>query len=357
LSGSQENRYLQHRIGRSRSRRHPLHCSAQKSGPALPVLQYSNLQPNQTSKMFDTSPTRVTQCQDGYNGDLEFVVACKGRPFTILTSSNLPTPSITLVDHKLVAELKIRMSDLQCSRFHYGGKKLRILGKISTSVQCITAGIVSGNMHLKASVVENLCDNFDVHSIAGQKMSKLLTRKQSQEFSETEPTTPIRQKKKKLKTGSPSQSSFTSQLSPNLQANHVTGRHISPHTGWTRSPSSAGSRSSQPPSLTSSSASRSSRRSPPGFPRATFSPSINIASFNAMGGSTDGSRPGPILYPGHGPNLCLPTCRPTGPCDAPMNCGYSPMWQLPPLFQLCGGGCRGGFCDCLRTYDGNGYYG
>merc|ERR1712183_1056260 len=183
-----------------------------------------NLTKTKPKKMGATPPRHVTHCQDGYNGDLEFVVACKGRPFTILTSSNLPTPSITLVDHKLVAELKIRMSDLQCSRFHYGGKKLRILGKISTSVQCITAGIVSGNMHLKASVVENLCDNFDVHSIAGQKMSKLLTTQESQKISETEPTTPNRKKKKKLKIGSPSPSStVTTQLSPNLQANHVTG--------------------------------------------------------------------------------------------------------------------------------------
>jgi len=149
------------------------------------------------------------------------VVACKGRPFTILTSSNLPNPAITLVDHKLVTELKLRMSDLQCSKLNYGGKKLRILGKISTSVQCIMGGTVSGNMHIKASVVENLNDHFDVHSIAGNKLSKLLVSPPNCVASDMatnspEPTTPTT-KKKKRKTLNPtvmSPSSSHSEISP-----------------------------------------------------------------------------------------------------------------------------------------------
>ena len=124
--------------------------------------------------MVATPPSHLTTSQDGIFGDREYVVACKGRPFTILTHTSLPTPPITYVDHKLVNELKLRMSDLQCSRLHYGSKKLRILGKISTSVQCIAEGRTSGNVHFKALVIENLCDHFDVHSIAGIKMNQLL---------------------------------------------------------------------------------------------------------------------------------------------------------------------------------------
>ena len=74
---------------------------------------------------------------------------------------------VSLVDHRIVPELKLWMSDLQCSRFHYVSKKLRNLGKISTSVQCILNGMVQGNLHIKASIVENVCDNFDVPCIAG----------------------------------------------------------------------------------------------------------------------------------------------------------------------------------------------
>ena len=94
-------------------------------------------------------------------GDLDIVVACKGTPFTILQSHSLPTPTVTFIDHKIVAELKLKMTDLQCSRLHYGSKKLRVLGKISTSVQCIYNGMVTGNLHIKASVVENLYENFN----------------------------------------------------------------------------------------------------------------------------------------------------------------------------------------------------
>ena len=74
----------------------------------------------------------VTTCQSSYGNDQEFVVACKNRPFTSLTSQDLPMPEVALIDHKLVSELRLRMSDLQCSKFNFGSKKLRILGKISS---------------------------------------------------------------------------------------------------------------------------------------------------------------------------------------------------------------------------------
>ena len=36
---------------------------------------------------------------DGRQGDVVFVASVKGRPFAILTSSNFPTPDVTLVDN------------------------------------------------------------------------------------------------------------------------------------------------------------------------------------------------------------------------------------------------------------------
>ena len=117
----------------------------------------------------------VTMSQDGYGGDKEYVVACKTRPFTILVSNNFPTPDINFIDYKLVSELKLKMSDLQCRKLHFGGHRLRILGKVSTSVQCIRDGMVSGNLHFKASVVENMYEKFDYHSIAGNKLSHALS--------------------------------------------------------------------------------------------------------------------------------------------------------------------------------------
>ena len=128
--------------------------------------------------------------------------------FTILMSSSHPTPAVNLVDHKLVSELKLKMFDLQCRRFHFGGQKLRILGKVSTSVQCIIDGKVLGNLHFKASIVENLYEYFDSHSVAGDKLSQVL--------STPEPQTPQKTIKKRKK----NVNLFNSPTSTNSSAGH-----------------------------------------------------------------------------------------------------------------------------------------
>lgn len=119
----------------------------------------------------------ITLCYDNYEDQKEFVFAVKGRPFSMLSSQRLPVPTSSLIDFNLVSDLGLQMSDLQCAKFTYGGRKLRILGKITQTVQTITNGVISGTMHLKASVVEGLRDAIDSHSIAGKKMSELLAKK------------------------------------------------------------------------------------------------------------------------------------------------------------------------------------
>ena len=66
------------------------------------------------------------------------------------------------------------MTDLQCAKLVYAGQKFRILGRVSTSVQCIFDGAPAGNTHFKALVVQDLYQNLDTHSIAGQKLSDKL---------------------------------------------------------------------------------------------------------------------------------------------------------------------------------------
>ena len=102
-----------------------------------PQSPHSNLPPNisQGLEMAAPKPNQITASNIGHNGDLEFVVACKGRPFTILTSPQLPTPPINYVDYGLINDLGLRMTDLQCRKLFFSGEKLRILGKVSTSVQ------------------------------------------------------------------------------------------------------------------------------------------------------------------------------------------------------------------------------
>ena len=105
----------------------------------------------------------------------EYVFSCRGRPFTSLVSSTLPESTSTLIDYELVRDLKIKMSDLQCKRFNFAGFKMRILGQISTAVQCINDGFVSGNFHFKAMVVLDLAKNLDTFSVAGKKLASQLS--------------------------------------------------------------------------------------------------------------------------------------------------------------------------------------
>jgi hypothetical protein len=141
--------------------------------------------------MADPKPNQITACNLGQNGEKEFVVACKGRPFSILTSPLLPVPTVTYLDYDLVRDIKLRMSSLQCRKLFYGGEKLRILGQISTTVQCIIDGSPLGNIQMKCHVVEDLKKHFNTHGIAGEKLRKKLVGQHAEMFAakaSTEPT-------------------------------------------------------------------------------------------------------------------------------------------------------------------------
>ena len=124
--------------------------------------------------MAAASASYLTMSYEGSQGDREFVFSCKGRPFSVLTAPSFPTPPSTMVDYNLVRDLKLRMTDLQCAKLFYAGHKFRILGHVSTSVQCVSDGAPAGNTHFKAIVVQDLYQNLDTHSIAGQKLSDKL---------------------------------------------------------------------------------------------------------------------------------------------------------------------------------------
>ena len=121
----------------------------------------------------------ITLCYDNYPDQREFVFSIKGRPFSMLSSQKISVPTTSLIDFNLVNDLGLKMTDLQCSKFTYGGQRFRILGKISQTVQTITNGVISGTVHLRASVVEGLRSVFDSHSIAGKKFSEMLCKKVS----------------------------------------------------------------------------------------------------------------------------------------------------------------------------------
>ena len=85
----------------------------------------------------------------------EHIFSCRGRPFAVLVSSFLPTPPASLIDYDLVRDLKLKMTDIQCKKFSFAGNKLRILGTVSTSVQCVHNGRLIGNHHICARVLSD----------------------------------------------------------------------------------------------------------------------------------------------------------------------------------------------------------
>jgi len=132
-----------------------------------------------------TKPSSVFTASYVYGStDEEFVFACKGRPFAVLVSDNLPTPATNLIDHTLVRELGLKMSDLQCRKYFFAGHRMRVLGRISTAVQCVKDGRTNGSFHLKGLVVTNLDQFLDTQVIAGTKMRGNIQKTFSKLFNE-----------------------------------------------------------------------------------------------------------------------------------------------------------------------------
>ena len=132
---------------------------------------------NFVNNMFDTttdscgSQQQLFTTRYSYGGrDQEYVFCCRGRPFAALVSPNLPTPTSSLIDFDLVKTLGLKMTDLQCKKFFFAGNKMRILGRVSTTVQCIQNGRTGSNFHIKGFVVSDLYKLLDSHCVAGNKM-------------------------------------------------------------------------------------------------------------------------------------------------------------------------------------------
>ena len=314
-------------------------------------------------------------CYNYANEEKEYVFCIKGRPFPCLVSPYIPTPTATLLDHNFVRELGLKMTDLQCQKFSFSGFKMRILGKVSITAQCIHDGISSGAFHIKANVVQDLAKNLDSECVAGAKMEAQL-------------------KGNKSPSGTPTP---TARSPPPTPA-------ASPRTLPPRA-------ARQPP--------QSPPRSPPGFPKTpqySASPGVAISpplsTIPVMRVSADGRKMSPMtanvralglafnnadiqpddeevtcalddvdqhgaLYDdddgntvydltnglryqyGHGRKLCSRVkCYSYLQQAAnrfPSNCGFNNQWLLPDKFRPCSDYCSGGFCPCLRRYDNSNF--
>ena len=314
------------------------------------------------------------------NDEKEFIFCVKGRPFPCLVSPHLPTPTATLLDYDLVRSLGLKMTDLQCHKFSYAGFKMRILGKITVTTQCIHDGVASGSFQIKANVVLDLAKNLDTECVAGNKMAAQL-RGDKVSPSPTPspaprvPSTPPRALPRGAPSPAPSVPAAAAPRTPPPRK----------HPSWMKTPP----------------------RSPPGFPSPLYAaspgfPSIPVlqvsntgqelsprtanlsalsAAFNdadmkedkglqimAIKDIADGDMEhdddGNLNYylengyhyqTGHGRALCsLVKCSNRDQYavkDFPNNCGFHPkQWRLPNGFQPCDDDCLGGLCPCLSLY-------
>ena len=322
-----------------------------------------------------------TLCNRYPNQEMEYIFACKGRPFGCLMSPHIPTPSSTLMDYKLVKDLGLKMYDLQYQKFSYCGQKLRLLGKVSISVQTIHDGLASGSFHLRANVILDLNKTVDCECVAGVKLSSRLGQASASECSDDDssPSTP------------------------------TSSRSSSPVSS--KSPSTLKSSKSSPKATPSASARPSATpSSPPGFPPQPqyqypniFKPkrpeisvslvnvpnhpnaSVLTANIYALSNTFHDADlqhssnqevrvllqadPGGRVEPGadnvtkfrtsgglvydfrHGRNRCAPDlCMLVTQDEMPHNCGYHRQWYRPYNFTICGPSCPGSFCRCLEFY-------
>ena len=306
----------------------------------------------------------TTMCYNYGGGDKEFVFSCKNRPFAVLCSKHLPTPATTLIDHNLIMELGLKLTDLQCKKISFAGRKLRLLGKISTTVQCIKEGKMFANINLRASVVENLKDVIDSHCIAGQKMAQMLSNdvlRLDDTNSDNDDDHDAVSKGPNLKQDPPYTPSVSSSMS-------------------TASPSVSGTPSNTGFSPIVLSDAAVAMTTPPSRAQLLvlddgFSPlTANLTAIDEMFGGADimsdveeeedilakhnhtaggGQDANHVYKSRHGRYKCNRV-----QCDVlddpwrqiPHNCGFHPDFSLPSEFQFCGEDCRGAFCRCLKFY-------
>ena len=128
--------------------------------------------------MLNKSNSTLTYNYGG--GNTEHILVVRGRPFSVLESPNIPTPSTTYLDYHLVRELGLKVTNLMYEKMTYCGAKLRKIGMISVTAQCLIDGRALGSVSLKANVVLGLTEAVDADAVAGHKLLSVLSSNSSQ---------------------------------------------------------------------------------------------------------------------------------------------------------------------------------
>ena len=310
------------------------------------------------------------------NQEKEFIFCVKGRPFPCLISPYLPTPSASLVDYNLVRDLGLKMTDLQCQKFSFAGFKMRILGKVSISVQCIQDGVSSGAFHIKGNVVLDLNKNLDTECVAGSKMEAQLLGGGGSNVSASPPRAAL--------SPAPSVPAAQSPRTPRAPRQSPAPRSPRSPPGSTmpQHAASPGDFIPPPPPRPSipvlsvstdgcelSPMTANCRALTAAFKDADLKPNIKMQTSALKKADPDGDlvdddgkkkckfTNGLVYQFGHGREKCSPmncySILQQAMNNFPNNCGYHKQWLVPENFSPCGQFCSGGFCPCLSRYNNN----
>ena len=110
-------------------------------------------------------------------GGTDYTFVCSKIPFAISCSSNLHHGLHNLIDLDLVNQMRIPLKKIKVRRMKYLGENLRSVGHIEQTIQCVVKGVSQGTVHLTATVVRNLFNNFNVECVASAKTHRRLTGK------------------------------------------------------------------------------------------------------------------------------------------------------------------------------------
>ena len=330
---------------------------------------------------FSSAHPSPTLCNEYVNEEKEFVFAVKGRPFGCLVSPYLPTPTSSIIDMNLVREIGLKMTDLQYTKFNFGGQKMRIVGKINITVQTIHNGLASGNFHMKASVVLDLYKNFEIEAIAGVKLRKLLEGNDSKDCTysgalstgSSTPSTPRSSPPPspaptppRARSPSPPPAPPTPKSPPGFPTQPQHRASVPPRLAHTRPPRAEISVSMLTTLADSTVRGRNLHALEETFCNADIMPDTNKelralheadpqgrVTLDENKKMTFTTTSGLRYEMGHGRNRCHPAmCMDRIPDQVPNNCGYYKLgqWLIPYGFKPCGPNCRAAFCECINFY-------
>ena len=362
-----------------------------------------------SSSSIDNSSYQQLTSNYKYNEyEEEFVFSCKARPFAVLVSSFLPTPPASLIDYELVRDLNLKMTDIQCKKFSFAGNKLRILGSVSTSVQCVHNGRLLGNHHIRARVVSDLNKTFDTHVIAGDKLRLQLCPSPPTAKNDTDED--VDNISRKVQSPKPTGSSWQNRTTSHNKdvknrrprVSDVDGGafDVSHAGGSTFDVSHAGDGAFDSPKDVPSDDDdlsldgdvdvhlQQACDDPKPIPAKDIAEQANFTASQANSysmvmafgdadlarteeearrilfkhcpcGAEEESEPvltfthydGYLFQFGHGRNKCSRRkCLSQAQPYLPSNCVFNDQWCLPRTFSFCSQRCQGGFCSCLQNY-------